>query len=90
MVPEFEEAAFVLQAGETSSVVQSGFGYHIIRLEERKEPYERTFAEAKKEIGDFLHEKKRGEILTAYLEDLRNGSKIVISEELLTAEEGGK
>ncbi len=88
---EFEKAAFSLKRrGEISSIVKTSFGYHIIRLEDRKKPKQRTFSEAKEEIRRFLREKKREGILTAYLKELREEAQVVINETLLTTEEGNK
>ena len=50
MVKEFEQAAFALKPGEVSDVVQTQFGYHIIRLEERKPAGLRGFDEVRAEL----------------------------------------
>jgi peptidyl-prolyl cis-trans isomerase D len=50
MVPEFDNAAFSLVAGETSDLVKSQFGYHIIRVTERKEETVAPLAQVKERI----------------------------------------
>ena len=50
MVAEFEKAAFAMSPGQTSAPVKSEYGYHIIRVTERKDAHEATFDEVKADI----------------------------------------
>ena len=54
MVPEFEQSAFALQVGDISEVVESPFGYHIIKLTDRRPGTTRPLAEVREEIVDQL------------------------------------
>ena len=47
MVKPFEDAAFSMQKNEVSGVVETRFGYHIIRLDEAREGYHKTFEQVK-------------------------------------------
>jgi len=51
MVKAFEDVAFDLTAGETSGLVRSDSGFHIIRIEERKEATLRTFEDVREELA---------------------------------------
>ena len=50
MVPEFEEVAFALEVDEMSDVVETEFGYHIIKLTDRKEAHTPTLEEVRDQV----------------------------------------
>ena len=64
MVPEFEKAAFELKKGEVSAPVKSQFGWHIIKLEDRREKKPPAFEQVKDRLVGSLVHKKALEIAT--------------------------
>ncbi len=57
-VPEFEKAAFSLPKGQTSDLVKSSYGFHIIRVEDKQEAHLKTLAEVKSEIEEKVKREK--------------------------------
>jgi len=57
-VPEFEKAAFSLGKGQTSDLVKSSYGFHIIRVEDKQQAHLKTLAEVKSEIEEKVKQQK--------------------------------
>jgi peptidyl-prolyl cis-trans isomerase C len=67
MVPEFEQAVVNLKTGEISAVVETSFGYHIIRRDASQSAKNQTFAEVKKDIKAGLKQKEIQTALMAFI-----------------------
>ena len=78
MVPAFEAAAFSLQPGEISEIVQTPFGLHIIRLEERKESRLLPLDEIREQLRDHIREEKMNQLVDAEKVRLREAAEIEI------------
>ncbi len=59
-VPEFSKAAMALNPGQTSDLVRTQFGYHIIQLEEKQSAHTKPLAEVKDQIVTLLQQGKVG------------------------------
>lgn len=78
MVKPFEDAAFALEKGKVSDPVQTQFGWHLIRVEEKRETRPPSFDEVKEQITANLVRNKLLEELDANTQKLRETAKIEI------------
>jgi len=77
MVPEFADAAFAQKVGTVSvTPVKTKFGYHVIKVTDKKPAGTATFDEAKAQIMQFLQAQKRREIFKGIMQELRQSAKI--------------
>jgi len=69
MEKEFENAAFSLKVGEISNPVKTQYGYHIIKVVDKKEGKEANYEESKEEIKEKLFEEKLPDAYQSWIEE---------------------
>ena len=78
--PAFDDAAFSMKVGQISDVVQTDFGFHIIKKTKHEAARTKTLAEAAPEIRALLHRKLEAQKLTDWLKEARTKATVHIEE----------
>ena len=78
MVPPFDKAAFSMKEGETSDLVETQFGYHIIRVVEKMPTRTVPLEEVRADIQQFLEGRNRQQATQSFVDGLKAKGKIEI------------
>lgn len=78
MVGPFNDAAFSLQPGAMSDLVETQFGYHIIKVAEKQPSRTIPLSEVRPQVEEYLQARNREEQTEAFVESLRNKGKVEI------------
>lgn len=76
MVPEFSKAAFSMKPNTVSNLVETQFGYHIIKVTDRMAAGQQPFEKVKNDIKGFLETQKQLEAIDKLVESLKKNATI--------------
>jgi len=83
IIPDIEDVVFALEVEELSEVIKTDFGFHILKITEKKPEIVKTSEEVKEDIIQTLLPDKQKEAFENLIEELKSKSEIEINEEIL-------
>jgi peptidyl-prolyl cis-trans isomerase C len=78
MVPAFDQVAFALKPGQISDIVTTQFGYHIIKVTERRVASTVPFEQVSERIKEYLTEQQKQKKAQAFIQSLKQKAKIEV------------
>ena len=79
MVPEFEKAVYSLREGEISGIVETEYGFHIIKVDKVQKGHTLPLNKVKNQIQNILSGKKQKTVYETWMKELRDSAYIEIS-----------
>jgi len=76
MVKPFEETAFALKPGEVSDIVETNFGYHLIKCTDKKPKTTIAYEDVKDKLHQYLKQQEMREKVGLYVEELKRKAKV--------------
>lgn len=83
IIPDIEEVVFALELEKLSEIIKTDFGFHILKITEKKPETVKTIEEVKEGIIEILLPTKQKEAFEDLLEELKGKVEIEINEEAL-------
>jgi peptidyl-prolyl cis-trans isomerase C len=84
MVPAFEQVAFSLKPGEVSELVETEFGFHVIKVDEKKEAVAEPFETIKEKVTKQVLREKQEAKVTEFVEQALKKAKVTMNPAALT------
>ncbi|OGV67954.1 MAG: hypothetical protein A2498_02870 [Lentisphaerae bacterium RIFOXYC12_FULL_60_16] len=76
MIPEFDRVVFSMEVGQLSEIIETPLGYHLIRKTGHEDAEPGDLADHHEKIREFIRHARRGEALTAFVEELKSKATV--------------